>query len=107
MSTMSGLTSIHDQVANTNQTASLRPTAPPSGDSQLDELFEDFVGETFFGQFMSAMRKTVNKPAYFHGGRAEEVFQGQLDQILSQHMTEASAKSFSDPMLELFMLNRQ
>jgi hypothetical protein len=50
------------------------------------------------------MRKTVRKPAYFHGGRAEEVFQGQLDQVLSEKLSEASAGSFSGPMYELFCL---
>ena len=40
---------------------------------------------------LGAMRDTVGKPAYFHGGRAEEVFQNQLDQVLSEHMTEAAA----------------
>jgi hypothetical protein len=56
---------------------------------------------------MSAMRKTVDKPAYFHGGRAEEVFQNQLDQVLSERMTKASADEFANPMYELFMLARQ
>ncbi|MFV1965565.1 MAG: rod-binding protein [Pirellulaceae bacterium] len=83
----------------------LQPTEEQ--DSQaLHEAFNSFVGETFFGQLLGAMRKTVREPAYFHGGRAEEVFQGQLDQLLSQHMSEASADSFSDPMFELFNLGR-
>jgi Rod binding domain-containing protein len=58
------------------------------------------VGEAFFGQMIKAMRSTVGKPAYFHGGRAEEVFQGQLDQQLAQHLTEASAARFAEPMFE-------
>lgn len=74
--------------------------------SELREVFDDFVGQTFFKQMLSAMRKTVDKPAYFHGGRAEEVFQGQLDQVLSEHMTEATASDFTDPMFELYMLKR-
>jgi hypothetical protein len=55
---------------------------------------------------LSAMRKTVDKPAYFHGGRTEEVFQGQLDQVLSEHMTKASAHEFTDPLFELYSLGR-
>ena len=47
---------------------------------------------------MKAMRSTQEKPAYFHGGRAEEVFQGQLDQTLAQSMTAASADTIADPM---------
>jgi len=49
---------------------------------------------------LKAMRATVGKPAYFHGGRAEEVFQGQLDQQLAEHLTEASAAKFAEPMFE-------
>lgn len=73
---------------------------------ELREAFDDFVGQTFFQQMLSAMRKTVDKPAYFDGGRTEEVFQGQLDQVLSEQMSKASAKQFSDPMFELYSLGR-
>jgi hypothetical protein len=52
------------------------------------------------------MRKTVEKPAYFHGGRAEEVFQGQMDQVLAEDLTKATADQFTGPMFELFMLGR-
>ena len=70
------------------------------------EAFTDFVGQTMFGQALSSMRKTLDKPAYFHGGRAEEVFQGQLDQMLAEELSEASADTFAGPMFDLFMLSR-
>ncbi|MBC8355063.1 MAG: rod-binding protein [Planctomycetes bacterium] len=84
------------------------PAAPESAEepSELREAFDSFVGQTFFQQMLSAMRKTVDKPAYFHGGRTEEVFQGQLDQVLSEHMTEAAADEFTDPLFELYSLKR-
>jgi flagellar protein FlgJ len=69
-------------------------------ENALREQFTQFVGETFFGQMIKSMRATTEKPAYFHGGRAEEVFQSQLDQQLAQHLTEASAEQFADPMFE-------
>ncbi len=81
----------------------LRPAAA-SAQQQLDEAkevqetFRTFVGESFFGQMMKAMRSTQEKPAYFHGGHAEEVFRGQLDQTLAQKMTAASADQIADPM---------
>ena len=77
------------------------------GSDELKEAFNSFVGQTFYGQLLGAMRKTVGEPAYFHGGRAEEVFQKQLDQVLSEYMTEASADSFTGPMFELFQLNQR
>src|SRR5687768_2786920 len=76
-------------------------------ESKLRETFNDFVGETFFGQMLASMRKTVGKPAYFHGGRAEEVFQGQLDQMLAQRISDSTAERFTGPMFELFQLSRQ
>ena len=74
---------------------------------QLREKFDTFVGEAFYGQMLKAMRQSLGKPAYFHGGRAEEIFQGQLDQLLTEEMTKSGASEFSDPLFELFSLNRQ
>ena len=47
---------------------------------------------------LKSLRSTQGKPAYFHGGQAEEVFRGQLDQTLAQQMTETSADTIADPM---------
>jgi hypothetical protein len=77
-----------------------------SSSAETKKAFTDFVGQTMFGQTLASMRKTVDKPAYFHGGRAEEVFQGQLDQVLSEKLSEASADTFAGPMYDLFMLGR-
>jgi hypothetical protein len=74
---------------------------------ELRAAFDSFVGQTFFGQLMQSMRKTVGKPAYFNGGRAEEIFQQQLDQELSKKISESSADKFSGPMFELFTLQRK
>lgn len=74
---------------------------------ELREAFQDFVGQSFFSQVLSEMRKSVGKPAYFHGGMGEEMFQQQLDQILVERMSEASSEQFSQPMYDLFMLGRQ
>ena len=74
---------------------------------ELREAFTDFVGQTLFGSMLASMRKTVGKPAYMHGGRTEEVFQQQLDQIIVEDLTESSADSIADPMFELFNLHRK
>ncbi len=79
---------------------------PGQNDPELKDAFQDFVGQTFFSQMLSAMRKTVDKPAYLHGGRTEEVFQAQLDQIIGEKLSDASAESFTGPMFELFNLPR-
>jgi len=79
----SGVTSLEQQVADAQE---------------VRDTFRMFVGESFYGQMLKSMRSTQGKPAYFHGGHAEEVFRGQLDQVLSERMTEASADSIADPM---------
>lgn len=67
------------------------------------EAFTRFVGTTLFGQMLAAMRKTQDPPAYMHGGRAEEIFQQQLDQHLADRITETSADRLAGPMFELML----
>ncbi len=91
---------------NPAQLTAIKPLQPGPASAQqqladakeVQEVFRTFVGESFFGQMMKAMRSTQDKPAYFHGGHAEEVFQGQLDQTLAQEMTVTSADQIADPM---------
>ena len=83
--------------------ASPRAAAPqgPANDAlAVRDAFVSFFGETFYGQMIKAMRSSVDKPAYFHGGRAEEIFTSQLDQTFSEQMTEASADQLAGPMFE-------
>lgn len=88
--------------------SSISPNAnPAASQSELREKFDQFVGGSLFGQMLKGMRKSLGKPAYFHGGRAEEVFQGQLDQLLVEKLSDASAEQISEPLFELFMANRQ
>ena len=87
----------------TSNIAPLKPSTTTASErvaqaEELREVYRQFVGKTFFGQLLKSMRSSVGKPAYFHGGRAEEVFRGQLDQHLADHMTEASASKLADPM---------
>jgi len=94
-----------------NLSTTVKPLSPTAGDaagddSEVREKFNEFVGQAFFGQMMKAMRKTVGKPAYFHGGRAEEIFQEQLDQVIGEKLSEATGDTFSGPMFDLFQLNQ-
>jgi hypothetical protein len=96
---------VDNMVPHVGFPATQKSTEPDA--AKLREVFDDFVGQTFFSQMMAAMRKSVGQPAYFHGGRAEEVFQGQLDQMLAERISDATADRFSQPMFELFQLSRQ
>lgn len=99
---------------NSIDTAAIRqplPEAPRLNqqdpkDSELGDAFGSFVGQTLFGQMLKAMRKTQDEPAYFHGGRGEEIFREQLDQVLAEKMSDACSDRFSKPMFELFSLKR-
>jgi len=84
-----------------------RNTEQGPDEKRLRETFEQFAGEVFFGQLLKAMRKTVGKPAYFYGGRAEEVFRGQLDMVLAEKLAHRSGEQLAGPMFELFGLSRR
>ena len=96
----------HSPLTNVNSGLGTRDSGLGPARPELKEAFSDFVGQTFFGQLIASMRKTVEKPAYFHGGRAEEVFQGQLDQMLAERVSDVSREQFAEPMYELFMMQR-
>lgn len=97
------------QSAKTMQsaTAMLSSTKGETAELTTREAFDQFVGEAFYGQLLKAMRSTQEKPAYFHGGRAEEIFQQQFDQVLTEEMTKSGAEQFTGPMFELFNAGRR
>ncbi len=80
---------------------------PEQNDTELRQAFDRAMGETLFAQMLKSMRRTVGKPAYFHGGRAEEVFQQQLDQVMAEKLSQATAEQFTGPMFELFTTQRR
>lgn len=83
--------------------------APPSptADVAAEELttkeaFRDFVAGTFYRELFKSLRSGENKPAYFHGGRAEEIFRGQLDQIVTEDLAKSHGAQLSDPLFSAF-----
>ena len=94
-------------VANAYAQNGAAGSASSNVETKTREAFQDFVGQTFYGQMLKAMRKSTGKAAYFNGGHAEEVFQQQWDQVLAEKLSQASAEQFSGPMYELFSLNRR
>lgn len=47
-------------------------------DPKLRERVGDFVGNVFYGTLLKELQNSKLKGEYFHGGRGEEVFKGQL-----------------------------
>lgn len=78
---------------------------PTSNELEVKETFQDFVAGTFFKQMLKAMRKTHDKAAYFHGGQAEDIFQGQMDQQIAESLAKDHGKTFSDPLFRSFQIN--
>lgn len=88
--------SISPDKARLPNLGAVHPSMRP-GQDKTREAFQSFVGETLFGQMLKSMRKTVGKTPYFNGGRAEEVFQQQLDQVLAQNEPDQrGAVGFAD-----------
>ncbi len=81
--------------------------AASKDDPALRKAFDAFVGQTFYGQMLESMGKTVGKPAYMYGGRTEEVFREKLNEVLADKLSQASAEKFTGPMFELFSLQRR
>ena len=90
------------QITSASSHQPLTSAAAPAKPSELRSAFDRFVGETFYGQMIASLRKTTSKPAYFHGGRAEEVFQSQFDQTVAQQLAASNAHSFTGPMFKQF-----
>ncbi|MCL2303750.1 MAG: rod-binding protein [Planctomycetaceae bacterium] len=76
-------------------------TRTEADDEEFRKVFHQFVGQTMFGQMLKSMRATQQKVPYFHGGRTEEIFQEQLDNVLVDKMTAATPHSFSDTLFKL------
>lgn len=68
----------------------------------LRKAFSDFVGQTFFSELIKSYRSTQQPAAYFNGGRAEKIFQGQLDQMFAEELSSRSADKIAEPMYEQF-----
>jgi Rod binding domain-containing protein len=64
----------------------------------LKKAFSQFVGETFYGEMLKAMRQSAGEPAYFHGGMAEEQFQSRLDMQRAQDLAGSENNAFAEGM---------
>lgn len=50
----------------------------------------EFVGSVFYGTLLRQMQQSSLKGEYMHGGRGEEVFQGQLGLEIAQRLGRAA-----------------
>ena len=69
--------------------------------------FQDFVAGTFYKEMLKSLHKMHSKPAYFYGGNAEKVFQGQLDQQIGEDLARSHGSQLSDGLYEAFLHNQR
>ena len=72
-------------------------------DLEVKETFKQSVGGTFFKQMLKALRSTQGKPAYFHGGQAEEFFQARMDDQIAEDMAHRQGDAFTEPLFTAYM----
>ena len=99
---MSGIERIGGAAPNLQLLTQPAVQQPNDADMQLKEKFQEFVAGTFYAQMLKALHKTHGKPAYFHGGQAEEIFQGQMDQQVATELSKSHGAAFSDPLFATF-----
>jgi hypothetical protein len=79
-------------------TTTIKPNADAAKTGALRELrtaVNEVVGSVFFAPLLRCMRNSPLKGTYGHGGRGEEVFQAQLDQILAERAGQAANNSLN------------
>jgi Rod binding domain-containing protein len=88
-------------------TISALTNAGSSASPELQATFRNVVGGLFYGQLLKSLRDTVGKPAYIHGGQAEELFQSQLDQYLVDDLSSRQSGPWLDELFQQFLAQLQ
>lgn len=74
----------------------------PAPIAQLRQATDKLVGSLFYGTLLRQMRSSVLKGPYGHGGRGEEIFAAQLDQIFAERMGEARTTNLTDAVVKRY-----
>jgi len=88
---------IHAAMPVSATAAQARLQSPPadsnrdSAQAQFQQKFDEVLGQTMYGMMLKSLRKTSHKTPYFNGGRTEEIFGQQLDQVLAEKMGRRGA----------------
>lgn len=70
--------------------------------AEVRDTFQQFAAGTFYAQMLKSLRQTHGRPAYFHGGQAEEIFQTQMDQYLADVLARQHGSAVSEPLFRVF-----
>jgi Rod binding domain-containing protein len=86
----------------TQSVATDKASAAGTARTQLREAAKKLIGEVFYGTLLKQYRSTGRKGTYGHGGRGEEVFQGQLDQVFAERAGAAVKGGLTDAIVQRF-----
>jgi len=70
------------------------------------EAFQSAVAGTFYKMMIKSMHKMHGKAAYFNGGQAEEMFQGQMDQRFAADFARTNGAALTDSLYQASVRNR-
>ena len=73
--------------------------------SEMRAAFQETVAGLLFGQMIKALRSGVGKPAYLHGGPAEDMFQAQMDQEVAESLAKSHGGMFIDNLYARFLID--
>lgn len=83
------------------------PGSPQSPEHPgLRRAIDQLVGNVFYGAMLRSLRASSMKGEYGHGGRGEEVFQAQLDQIIAERAGQAQRYSLNHAIYERLALQQ-
>lgn len=71
-------------------------------DAEVKKVFQEFAAGTFYREMLGSLRKGTGKPAYFHGGYAEDVFRAEMDRHIADDLAARHGESFAAPLYENF-----
>src|SRR3569623_3576163 len=74
--------------------------APTAAELEVRAKFQEFVSGTFYKQMLKSMRSSQKKPAYFHGGQAEDIYQSQMDEIVTDDFAKNHGNNIADSLYD-------
>ncbi len=84
-----------------------RPSALNSNAELTErEAFQSAVAGTFFKMMLKSLHKMHDKPAYFHGGQAEEAFQNQMNELLAEDFARTHGAPLVDSLYKASVQRR-
>lgn len=83
---------------NVDATTANTITDPRQRSMLLRQMVDEAVGVTFFEPMLKSAHNSALKGKYGHGGRGEDVFQGQLDAELARSMGRGIKTSLGEAL---------